>query len=219
MAPSLPPPRWMLYGAAGYTGTLLAEEAVLRGHRPVLAGRRRERLLPLSERLGLEAVGVPLDDAAALRGAVEGCALVLHAAGPFVRTSRPMLRACLDAGAHYLDITGELPVFENTFRHHGEALERAVTLMSGVGFDVVPTDCLALHVAERVPGARELELAFAAIDHPSAGTLKTTLESLPAGGRVRRNGVLRAWPMGQGMKRVRFSDRTRTVVAVPWADL
>ena len=220
MDPASPtPPRWMLYGASGYTGTLLAEEAVRRGHRPLLAGRRRERLLPLAERLGLEAVGAPLEDAAALRGALERCALVLHAAGPFVRTSRPMLRACLDAGAHYLDITGEVPVFENTFRHNAEALERAVTLMSGVGFDVVPSDCLALHVAERVPGARELEIAFAAGGGASAGTLKSALEGAPEGGRVRRNGVLRAWPMGQGAKRVRFSDRARTVMPVPWGDL
>ena len=219
MAATPPPARWMLYGASGYTGALLAEEAVRRGHRPVLAGRSLERLRPLAERLGLEAVGVALDDPAALRGAVEGCALVLHAAGPFVRTSRPMLRACLDVGAHYLDITGEVPVFENTFRHHAEALERAVTLMSGVGFDVVPTDCLAAHVAERVPGARELELAFAAHGGASAGTVKSALEAVPGGGRVRRAGVLRAWPMGQGLKRVRFSDRTRTVMPVPWGDL
>ncbi|MBF5045344.1 saccharopine dehydrogenase [Aggregicoccus sp. 17bor-14] len=212
-------PRWMLYGASGYTGVLLAEEAVRRGHRPVLAGRTREKLRPLAERLGLEVEAVSLEDAGGLRRALEGCALVLHAAGPFIRTSRPMLRACLDAGVHYLDITGELPVFENTFRHNAEALERAVTLISGVGFDVVPTDCLALHVAEQVPGARELELAFAGPEAPSAGTLKSMLEGVPGGGRVRRNGVLQAWPLGKGAHRVRFSDRTRTVLPIPWGDL
>ena len=211
--------RWMLYGASGYTGALLAEEAVRRGHRPLLAGRSLAKLRPLAERHGLEAVGVSLEDAAGLRGALEGCAAVLHAAGPFIRTSRPMLRACLDVRVHYLDITGEVPVFENTFRHNAEALERAVTLMSGVGFDVVPTDCLALHVAERVPGARELELAIATGGAASAGTLKSMLEGVPGGGRVRRDGTLRAWPMGQGAKRVRFSDRTRHVMPIPWGDL
>ena len=46
-------PRWLLYGASGYTGRMIAEEAVRRGHRPVLAGRSAERVRPLAESLGL----------------------------------------------------------------------------------------------------------------------------------------------------------------------
>jgi short subunit dehydrogenase-like uncharacterized protein len=150
---------------------------------------------------------------------MEGLPLVVHAAGPFVRTSEPMVQACLTAGAHYLDITGEIPVFENTFRHDEEAKKRGVTLMSGVGFDVVPTDCLARYVAEQVPGATELDIAIAAISGASAGTTKSSLEMLPSGGRVRRGGHLRPWPLGKGARQVRFSDRERTVMPIPWGDL
>jgi short subunit dehydrogenase-like uncharacterized protein len=209
----------MLYGASGYTGRLIAEEAVRRGHRPLLAGRSREKLAPLAERLGLEVLVAGLDDVRALVASLEELPLVLHAAGPFVQTSEPMVQACLASGAHYLDITGEIPVFENTFSHDAEARARGIALMSGVGFDVVPTDCLARYVAERVPGAHELHLAIAPGGQASAGTAKSALGQLPQGGRVRRGGALQAWPMGKGLRRVRFSDVERTVAPIPWGDL
>lgn len=214
------PTRWMLYGASGYTGRLIAEEAVRQGHRPVLAGRSREKLQPLADALGLEVVVAGLDEPRALCAAVEGFPLVVHAAGPFIHTSERMIQACLAAGAHYLDITGEIPVFENTFSHDAEARSRGVTLMSGVGFDVVPTDCMARYVAEKVPGAQALELAFTGMTEASSGTIKSMLELMPRGGRVRRGGALQPWPTGKGARRQRFSDgREHTVVPIPWGDL
>jgi short subunit dehydrogenase-like uncharacterized protein len=208
----------MLYGASGYTGRLIAEEAVRRGHRPVLAGRSREKLTPLAHQLGLEVAVVGLEDVRGLVASLEGLPLVLHAAGPFVRTSEPMIQACLAAGAHYLDITGEIPVFENSFHHDAEARARGITLMSGVGFDVVPSDCLARFVADRVPGAHELDIAIS-VGQASAGTAKSALEQLPSGGRVRRGGALQPWPMGKGPRRVRFSHGERVVTPISWGDL
>ncbi|MCE9668656.1 saccharopine dehydrogenase NADP-binding domain-containing protein [Myxococcus stipitatus] len=219
MTTQSPAPRWLLYGASGYTGRLIAEEAVRRGHRPVLSGRSREKLSPVADALGLEVRLASLDDPRSLAAALEGLPLVMHSAGPFVQTSEPMIRACLAAGAHYLDITGEIPVFENTFGHDAEARARQVTLMSGVGFDVVPTDCLARYVAEQVPGATQLDIAIAAVSQASAGTAKSALLQLPEGGRVRRDGVLHSYPMGHGARRQRFSDRERTVMPIPWGDL
>ena len=101
--------RWMIYGAYGYTGRLVALNAVRQGQRPLLAGRSAEKLAPLAERLGLDWVAVDLADQAALRQAIGRVELVYHAAGPFVRTSAPMIDACLATGAHYLDLTGEIP--------------------------------------------------------------------------------------------------------------
>lgn len=221
MTDTAPAPRWLLYGASGYTGTLIAEEAVRRGHRPLLAGRSPEKLSPLADRLGLEFVAVALEDMRSLLRAMEGLPLVLHAAGLFAQTSAPMVRACLATGVHYLDIAGELPVFEESFHRDAEARARGVALLSGVGFDVVPTDCLARYVADRLPEARELDLAFVPSGGGvSTGTARTLLEALCQGGRVRRSGHLRPWPLGKGARRVRFSHgQEHTVVPVPWGDL
>jgi short subunit dehydrogenase-like uncharacterized protein len=211
--------RWLLYGAYGYTGELIAAEAVKRGHRPTLAGRSADKIKPLADRLGLPFVAVGLDDASALRRALEGHSLVVHGAGPFIHTALPMVQACLEVGAHYLDITGEIPVFEQSFAHDEKARARKVAIMSGVGFDVVPTDCMARHVVERVPGARVLELAISPVDAPSAGTVKSMVEGIPKGGAVRREGKLVPWPMGKGARRIRFSNGERWALPIPWGDL
>jgi short subunit dehydrogenase-like uncharacterized protein len=210
---------WLLYGAYGYTGKLLAEEAVRRGHRPLLAGRSAKKLVPLAEALGLEWADADLDDTAALGKTLRGARVVMHAAGPFRFTARPMIAACLEAGAHYLDITGEIPVFQHTFSQDAAARRREVALISGAGFDVIPTDCLACAVAERLSGADRLELAIAGVSRASAGTVKSSLESLPTGNRVRRDGKLVSIPFGAGARRIEFLDRERTALPIPWGDL
>jgi short subunit dehydrogenase-like uncharacterized protein len=210
---------WLLYGAYGYTGKLIAEEAVRRGHHPILAGRSRSRLEPLAQRLGLDWIVVDLEDSAALANATASVDLVFHAAGPFIHTSAPMLRACLATNTNYVDITGELPVFAHTFAQDEVARQRGVALLSGVGFDVVPTDCLAKYVAEQLPDAVRLDIAIASLSHASAGTIKTMLEFIPNDGKVRRDGKLVTFPFGAGARRVRFSDRERAVLPIPWGDL
>jgi short subunit dehydrogenase-like uncharacterized protein len=209
----------LIYGASGYTGELLAQEAVRRGHRPTLAGRSRQKLEPLADRLGLPLAIADLEDASGLRRAIDGHALVLHAAGPFIQTSLPMVKACLELGAHYLDITGEIPVFEQTFAHDAQARHRGVALIPGVGFDVVPTDCLAAYVADRLDDAEALDIAFDAVGSPSAGTLVTTLGGLEQGGMVRRGGELQYWPLGKGAQTVRFPHEPKMAVPIPWGDL
>ncbi len=211
---------WMLYGATGYSGELIAEEAVRRGHRPVLAGRSEDKLRPLAARLDLPFRAFSLEDGAGIRRALEEVPLVLHAAGPFVHTAAPMRDACLEAGVHYLDITGEIPVFRASFGKDREARERGIVVLSGAGFDVVPTDCLARYVAEKVGGApKRLDIAFAAIGQASAGTMKSALEGLPQGGWVRRGGHLVPWRIGRGVTSIRFDDKERTAVPIPWGDL
>lgn len=210
---------WMIYGAYGYTGVLVSEEAVRRGHRPVLAGRSANKLGPLAERLGLDYMAIDLHDEDNLSKTVAGFDLVFHAAGPFIFTSAPMIHACLKGGINYADITGEVPVFEQTFSYDRQARQQGVVLMSGIGFDVVATDCMAKYVADQVSAATHLELAVATLGSPSAGTTKTILEQIPQGTLIRRNGQLVPYPPDKEVRRIRFVDRERTVLPTTWGDL
>jgi short subunit dehydrogenase-like uncharacterized protein len=209
----------MIYGAYGYTGKLVVEEAMRRGHRPVLAGRSEKKLASLAEPLGLNWIRVSLDASGRLTEAVAQVDLVFHAAGPFLHTSEPMIRACLAAGTHYIDITGEIPVFQNTFSHDQAALKRGISLISGAGFDVIPSDCLVDYVVKQVPNAVELEIAIAALGHASAGTIKTMLEAVPGGGWIRRDGRLDPYRFGGGIQEFEFPNGKHKAIPVPWGDL
>jgi short subunit dehydrogenase-like uncharacterized protein len=217
---------WLLYGAYGFTGKLIVAEAVRRGQRPVLAGRDPVRLAELANAYGLEWFALDLDYPARLQEAVGRYDLVLHVAGPFRDTAEPMVRACLAAGTHYLDITGELPVFEHVLAQDEAARRAGVALMSGVGFDIVPTDCLARYVADQLPDADWLETAVASsggVPTITAGTAKSALGMMnrfPGGSVVRRDDQLVSVPLGRDSREIRFSDgRTRTMSPSAWGDL
>jgi len=211
---------WLLYGAYGYTGTLVAEEAVQRGHRPVLAGRSEQKLVPLAERLGLDYLVLDLQNAAKLAQTISDFDLVFHAAGPFVHTHRPMVQACLMGKAHYLDITGEVTVFEENLSYDPLAKQQGVAVISGVGFDVVPTNCLATYVARQIPDPTELKIGVVVLSGVSAGTTKSMLEHVSGGILIRRNGKLVQHLVGQLPSiQVRFIDAERKVYPITWGDV
>jgi len=211
---------WLIYGANGYTGELCAREAVRRHQAPILAGRSATAVRELATELTLPHRSFGLDDPAELRRGLEDVSAVLHCAGPFVRTSAPMIDACLATGTHYLDITGEITVFEAAFRRHGEARKASVTLLPGVGFDVVPTDCIAARLAEAMPDATHLELGFARDDWVfSHGSFKTALEMLPSRGAVRRDGEICTIPLADELCRVDLGDGVRWAMTLPWGDV
>lgn len=209
----------MIYGATGFSGRLIAEEAVRRGHRPLLAGRSAEKLAPLADRLGLEYAAFSLDDLTTAARAIKDVDLVFHAAGPFIHTADTMLRACVVTSRNYIDITGEYPVLENTFSYDATARRLKVAFISGAGFDVVPSDCLAGYVAARVPDATHLEIAITSITRLSAGTVQSGLALAASGGLVRRDGHLQAYPLGSGGKKIPFSHGEQFAIPIPWGDL
>lgn len=211
---------WILYGANGYTGTLTAELARSRGLAPVLAGRSASKLEPLAERLGLEMRVFDLDDRERLQRELRGVEAVLHMAGPFAETSAPLVDACLRTRCHYLDITGEFSVFEAIWPHHDEAVRAGIVLMPGVGFDVVPTDCLAALLQRALPDATELELAFATLGtRPSPGTVNTWVDALGRSSLARVRGEIVREPLGARTRRIPFPTRTMHAMAVPLGDL
>lgn len=211
--------QWMLYGANGYTGRLVLREAVARGLRPVLAGRNAEALAELGREYGLPVRAFPLDDPGVVRSALDGIGLVLHCAGPFSATSAPMLEGCLAAGAHYLDITGEVDVFAHCHAQHLRAREAGIVVLPGTGFDVVPTDGVAARLKRELPTANALVLAFEAGGGLSPGTALTSVEGLGKGGRARIGGELRKVPLAWKTRTFERDGEQRFAMTIPWGDL
>jgi short subunit dehydrogenase-like uncharacterized protein len=211
--------KWMIYGSNGYTGRLIARLAVQRGERPILAGRDAAAVGALAAELDLPHRAVSLGDAAGLRAALADVAVVAHCAGPFDLTAAPMVEACLATGTHYVDITGEIGVFEAVFARDDDARAAGVVLLPGAGFDVVPTDCLAAMLHAALPTATSLELAFLAAGGTSPGTTRSALRGLAEGNRRRVDGRLVPTPFGQPRRVVPFPSGDREVGAIRWGDL
>jgi short subunit dehydrogenase-like uncharacterized protein len=184
----------------------------------VLAGRSAARLAPLAEALDLATCAVPLDDPDAMAVALGAARVVVHAAGPFSRTARPMLDACLRTGTHYLDLTGEVGVIEALARADEPARRRGIMVMPGVGFEIVPSDCLAARVVHRLPGAARLALATTGFGFVSRGSARTLVESVDAG-VVRRRGVLTRVPLGSLRRTFDFGAGPRAAANVSWGDV
>lgn len=211
--------RWLLYGANGYTGELIAREAVSRGMTPILAGRSREKIAALAAELKCPSAVFSVDDHTSMLNAMNGASAVLNCAGPFSATASPLMQACLASHIHYLDITGEIDVFELAHSVSDKAKRAKIVLCPGVGFDVVPTDCLATKLKEALPDATHLTLGFESRGGPSAGTAKTAIEGLGRGVRMRKEGKLVELPLAQQTRCIDFGDGERLAVQIPWGDV
>lgn len=210
---------WMIYGANGYTGQLLAAEAKRQGLTPILAGRNAAAVQALGSQLGLECRIFDIHHAQDAQAALSGIAVVAHCAGPFSATSAPMLDACLASGTHYVDITGEISVFEAARQRDQQARERGIVVCPGVGFDVIPSDCIAACLHQALPDASHLALGFDTGSGLSPGTAKTTVEGLKFGGKVRRAGVITDVPLGYKRRTINFGRGEKAAVTIPWGDV
>jgi short subunit dehydrogenase-like uncharacterized protein len=154
-------PNWMLYGAYGRTGRSILDEALRRGHRPVLAGRDAAQLADLARETGLKTECLQLDDGRALRAALSSVDSLLLAAGPYSHTGPVMRAACIDAGCSYLDVNAEIDDFVAALDCDQRARAAGVAVIPGVGYGVVFAECLAAQVATRLPSATWLRLSLA----------------------------------------------------------
>ena len=214
------PNTFLLYGSYGYTGNLIAEHSVREGLRPILAGRNETRLRAQAERLGLDFRVIALSDAVALDDALRATGLVVHCAGPFVHTWKAMVEACLRTGAHYIDISGEIEEFEAIAPLDAQAKQKGIMLMPGAGFDVVPTDCLAAHVKQRLPSATHLKLFIRGVGGGiSRGTARSGIENMQRGGRIRREGKIVSVPPAWNVEERDFGRGPVKLVSIGWGDV
>jgi short subunit dehydrogenase-like uncharacterized protein len=209
----------LIYGANGYTGQLITRFAVERGMKPILGGRNEAMVSALAAKHGLEHRVFSLGERDKADAALRKVEMVLHCAGPFSITSRPMVEACLRNRKHYTDITGEIAVFEACAARDARAREAGIMIMPGVGFDVVPSDCLAMHLKNRLPSATHLTLAWYGMGRISHGTQATMTMNIGRGGAVRKDGEITPVPAAWKTRKVDFGEVTRTAVTIPWGDV
>ena len=210
---------FLIYGANGYTGELITRFAVERGLRPILAGRNAIKVEELAKKHHLEYRVFSLDEKERLDAALQEVGMVLHCAGPFSLTSRPMVEACLRNKKHYTDITGEIAVFESMAALDKKAQDAGIMIMPGVGFDVVPSDCLARHLKDRLPTATHLSLAFYGMGRLSHGTQATMTMNVGKGGAIRMDGKITSVPAAWKKREIDFGEVTKTAVTIPWGDV
>lgn len=210
----------VVYGSYGYTGSLIVELCAKKNLQVVLAGRNREALAKQAQLSGYSYQVVDSNDGTGLRQLLEPAAVVIHCGGPFKHTARTMAEACLSTRTHYTDITGEYQVFELLAGMDAEAKKAGIMVMPGTGFDVVPSDCLALYLKSRLPSATHLQLAFASTTPgTSRGTKKTAVESLGHGGLVRHKGELTRVPSGKKVMNIDFGAFRINALCIPWGDI
>ncbi|GAA0551616.1 saccharopine dehydrogenase family protein [Chitinophaga japonensis] len=211
---------FLLYGAYGYTGELIARYAAQYNLQPVLAGRREAALAALAGKLHLPYIALDLDNAPALQEALHQVKVVVHAAGPYDFTARQMITACLQTGTHYIDLNGDPDIFEMIRQYDAAAQAAGVMLLPGAGFDVVPTDCLALFLKKAMPAATRLQLAFTILGSTlSHGTAINTLQKLGDPGAARINGAIVREPVGQEGMWVDFGVKRMFTCSLPWGDV
>jgi short subunit dehydrogenase-like uncharacterized protein len=211
---------FLIYGANGYTGRLIVDRALELGFKPIIAGRNAKDITALAEEKELEFRIFSLDDSNEIKKQLNGIALVIHCAGPFVHTAKNMAKACIHRSVHYLDITGEIAVFEMLQTLDTEAKVAGVMLLPGTGFDVVPSDCLAAMLKEKMPEANKLEMAFTGLGvGVSHGTAATAVENLGKANLIRENGIIKEVPMGKLFKWVEFGPVKHHCISIPWGDV
>lgn len=210
----------VVYGSYGYTGKLIVDLCRSKNLSVVLAGRNEESLKKQSEKSGYPYQVVDSQDSEGLKKLLTPAAVVIHCGGPFRYTAKTMSEACLATNTHYTDITGEYQVFESLPKLDQQAKKLGVTIMPGTGFDVVPSDCLALHLKNRLPSATHLQLAFAMSKGGlSRGTAKSMTEGLGYGGLIRKEGVLTYCALGSKVLEVDFGAFKTKTLCIPWGDI
>jgi short subunit dehydrogenase-like uncharacterized protein len=211
---------FLIYGSYGYTGQLIVERAVREGLRPVLAGRNEKKVRAQAQGYSLDCRAFSLRETPKLEAALQEVEAVLHCAGPFVHTYRPVAEACLRTGRHYVDISGEILGFEALAALDGQAKQAGVMLLPGAGFDVVPSDCLAVHLKQRLPSARHFRLFLRGVGAGvSKGTAKSAIENMHRQGMIRRDGELVQVPPAWNVRERDFGRGYTRVVSVGWGDV
>lgn len=210
----------MIYGANGYSAQLIIEELLKKGIKPVLSGRNWEAVSSIAQKYSCEFRIFDLTREAESYRSLDDIHTVLNCAGPFKYTAKDLIDYCLDTSTNYIDITGEIPVFAYAFGNNRKAVEKGIVILPGAGFDIIPTDCLARRLSEKLPDATSLKLGFSnKKGRISRGTLLTTLEFIGGKGKIRKDGKIIDSPVGEYHVRIKNNKFSFYGLSIPWGDV
>jgi len=168
----------MIYGATGYTGRMAATHAKEAGLDIVIAGRDDTRLADLAAALGVESGVFSLEHPNDIADALSGMTVLLNCAGPFHRTAKPLMTACIGSGVHYLDIAAELDSYHLAEELDLQAQQAGVMLLPGSGGSVAMLGCLTRHVVQRVPAPQSIRIALHVSGSMSRGSALSATENM-----------------------------------------
>lgn len=203
----------LIYGATGYTGRLISQRAKDLHLDLIIAGRSSRELESLAQTLDVEFYTFPVEDEGAWKDALNGVSCLINAAGPFKETAAYAMKACIENGVHYLDISAELDSYQLAESLDHEAKEAGVMLISGAGL-FVSYDALALHTAARVNTPKKLSVAFRHVGGFSRGSVKSSKSMISLGMLFREDGEIRPWTHPQP-KLFDFGDGEEEALPTP----
>ena len=210
----------VVYGASGYTGRLVCE--FLRDLRIpfIAAGRDKARIEAALEKVpGIETadheVAVVSQDVDSLTRLFEGTQVVCNTVGPFELYGETVVKACLAAGAHYLDTTGEQHFVLPIAKEYGEAFEKAGLLLAPSAAYMYTTLDIAVRFALEHPGINTINAVCAAAGVPTYGSTQTVVRSARATEYHLSGRELQPWPKGRSYE-VLVPLWPETQLALPW---
>ncbi len=213
----------VVYGATGFTGALICEELERQAIPFAIGGRDEQKLRALAARLPSHPrfFLADLADGAGLRTFAEAGKVVLSCAGPFARFGKPVQDAALQAGAHWLDVTGEYAFVLATRTRDSEARRSGVAMINAVGLDIIPSDAVAAAAAGQLPDVEWLRVAVATRGPVTRGTLRSMVDIAAEGGLAFLDETLTPEPPGAERWTAHFPAPfgDQACVSLPLADV
>ncbi|MCX7876790.1 MAG: saccharopine dehydrogenase NADP-binding domain-containing protein [Melioribacteraceae bacterium] len=210
----------LIYGANGYSAKLILNELLKFNIKPILAGRNKKEIIEIAENYKLDYKIFDLENFELIVENLKGIHTLINCAGPFIFTAKELIEACLITKTNYLDITGEIPVLSLAYKYSEKAKENNITILPAVGFDIIPTDCLAKKLKEKYPNAYELKLSLITINSKiSRGTLLTSIEFLSGKSKILKDGKIIESTIGEYKNEVIIEGKKYYTISIPWGDV
>jgi len=185
-----PQGKLLIYGATGYTGTLIAREAAKRGLDFEIAGRSEDKLSALAAELKVQYHVFPVGDIEGWKKSLEGKTALLNIAGPFSETAEQAMEASIKFKVHYFDITAEVDIYRLAESKDAAAKAAGIMLLSGAGL-FATYDPLVVHTARRVKNPVAMRAAFKYSGGFTPGSVASASNIVNAGLLVRKNGEIK----------------------------